>query len=319
MDNNISSTTKRLLQLSSLPGVGVVALRKIISRADILGLHSLENNDEIIASFARGSGSTNKTNESAWQSIIDACLNFSIRIISPLDPEYPKTLAHIEDFPPFLYVLGNISSLSMISSAVVGTRDASFLGLSWGRQIAEILVNYGFSIVSGLALGIDTAAHEGALQAKGTTVSILAHGLDKVTPASNKKLAERIVANGGTLVSEHPPGVPPRRPEYVRRNRIQSGLSVCSIVVESGESGGAIHQGNFTTRQGRRLYCVIPDDNVPGATEFRSAGGHRLMVEAGGIPIHNSQGLLKILESGILQNDYNRLISHTNAPTRSLL
>jgi DNA processing protein len=300
----ITDNARNLLRLAELPGVGTVSIRRIVEIARLTG--SLMTYDEAREQVLV-KGKPEKAASNLSESIIAKCLDGDIGIVSVLDDEYPHPLRKIDDYPPVLYFKGSLSNLGMIGAAVVGTREASKVGLSWARQISEVLVGYDFSVVSGLALGIDTAAHEGALRADGKTIAILAHGLHQVTPASNKDLASRILDNDGTLVSEHPPGVPPRRAEYVRRNRIQSGMSVCSIVVESGDVGGAIHQGNFTTRQGRRLFCIVPSSDVPGASEFKYGGALRLTQEAGARAIASRADLTELLNSGELQNDFNQL------------
>lgn len=314
MATAISASTRRLLEISYLPGVGTVALRRAVSAARRKGPEVL-NDLDFLHSLATSSERSTKRDQSC--AVLDECETRLIGILSPLDEGYPSALARIDDYPPIIYYLGNQFALSMIGCAVVGTREASRLGLSWARQIAEIIARAQMCVVSGLALGIDTAAHEGALRASGKTVAILAHGLDVVTPASNRALAREILESDGALVSEHPPGVPPRRAEYVRRNRIQSGMSMCSIVVESGEDGGAIHQGNFTHRQGRRLFSVLPSRDIEGADEFNYGGAKRLMSEAASMPISNKEQLLDLIESGLLKQDFDKLA--TSLPTGALL
>lgn len=284
----------RLLELSSRPGVGAGTLRKIAQSA--MSLPSLLHDEAHIERLTTRT-STAKQSPDAWRRIIEDCERLSIRVISCLDPDYPVRLLSIDDFPPLLYVRGPETALSMRGCAVVGTREASRLGLSWARQIAEVVASKGMSVVSGLALGIDTAAHEGCLKAGGTTIAILAHGLDRVTPHSNRALAERILEREGCLVAEHAPGVPPVRQEYVRRNRIQSGMSACSVMVESGQDGGAIHQGHFATRQGRPLFCVMPPKETPGADDFRYEGAERLAKEAKARPIGSRAELERALDN----------------------
>jgi DNA processing protein len=171
------------------------------------------------------------------------------------------------------------------------------------------------SVVSGLALGIDAAAHEGCLKAGGITVAILAHGLDRITPHSNRGLADQILESEGCLVAEHAPGVPPVRQEYVRRNRIQSGMAACSIMVESAEEGGAIHQGNFAARQGRPLYVVTPPAGTSGSEDFKYAGAERLMKEAKARPI----GSRADLEAALDRLDRVDTVDSLNAPPQRLL
>lgn len=296
----VSESTHRLLRLSSLPGVGAVALRKIVSQ---LRRDSELSDDDLLISARRPSSTApGKQDAESWIKILDDCEREGLEILSPLDECYPKRLSDIEDYPALIYVKGNLNALAKRSAAVVGTREASRIGLSWAKQIAEIFAQYDYCVVSGLALGIDTAAHSGALRVGGSTVAILAHGLDKVTPSSNRDLADNILSNDGALLSEHPPGVPPRRPEYVRRNRIQSGMSVCSVVVESGAIGGAIHQANFTRTQGRILFCVTPDRSIPDAVEFRFEGAERLIQEFQAIALSSRGDLLNQFETGLLRD-----------------
>lgn len=298
-----SDTTLRLLRLSSQPGVGAAALRKIV--ALLQRDRHIADADLLAACRRPGSSVPGKQDAQSWVKVVDDCDREDITILSPLDETYPKPLSEIEDYPSLIYAKGNLHALAKRSAAVVGTREASRIGLSWARQIAEIFAQHDYSVVSGLALGIDTAAHTGALKANGLTVAILAHGLDKVTPASNRDLSEEILINDGALISEHAPGVPPRRAEYVRRNRIQSGMSVCSVVVESGATGGAIHQANFTRTQGRILFCVTPDGSIPDAAEFRYEGAYRLIHEFGAVALATRGDLLKQLEVGLLREPAN--------------
>lgn len=293
-----SPDTLRLLELSSRPGLGVGTLRKIVQsasdRREVLY-------DDAFTDRLTVRTTTAKQNPDAWRRILDDCDRLSISVISPFDSTYPTRLRSIDDFPPFLYVRGSEIGLGLPGCAVVGTREASRLGLSWARQIAEIVALRDMTVISGLALGVDAAAHEGCLKMNGVTIAVLAHGLDRVTPTSNKGLADRILEGGGCLVAEHAPGVPPVRQEYVRRNRIQSGLATCSIMVESGEEGGAIHQGNFATRQARPLFCVTPPPATPGAEDFRYGGAHRLMKEAKARPLTSRADLEHALD-GLAQD-----------------
>ncbi|MEQ3623335.1 MAG: DNA-processing protein DprA [Marinobacter sp.] len=299
----ISSETMLVLQAMNLPGVGPAALRKLLGALSISKPHS-NSNDVKIFLEKKLVGSDVITPEFKANEIVMKCEDNDIQIISPFDSSYPEPLTLIDDYPPILYVKGRLNSLSKKSCAVVGTREASKLGLSWAKQIASLMAENNFSIVSGLALGIDAAAHKGALESNGTTVAILAHGLDRVTPSSNRRLADEILANDGALVSEHAPGVPPRRAEYVRRNRIQSGMSLCSIIVESGGTGGAMHQGNFTKKQKRLLFCAYPASDVRGADDFNFEGAKKLMSDSGAIAIKSSDELISIIQSKEIDNNY---------------
>jgi DNA processing protein len=229
--------------------------------------------------------------EDAAHSILDQCVAIDCKVISLLDDEYPLSLASIKDAPPFLFTLGDFTILSKSGAAVVGTRKCSELGRKWAFKIGEVLAENGYVTTSGLAIGIDASAHQGALNGNGPTVAVLAHGLDTIAPKTNAHIADDILASGGCLVSEHAPKVPPRPPEFVKRNRIQSGLSLCSIVVESGEKGGAMHQAKFTVEQGRKLFAVMPEKG----RQFNYGGANLLMEKFGATPLRERSALLEFL------------------------
>lgn len=318
MSDIISGESKLLLKASFLPGVGVVAQRKIISHVLSYGFDILYDESAILEKFSVGSRVSKKSGSFA-DDVISSCLSQDIQVISPFDDYYPKSLLKIKDYPPLLYVKGNLHNLNRLGFAVVGTREPSKLGVSWARQIAEIFAQYGYVVTSGLALGIDTAAHQGALRGGGVTVAVLAHGLDKITPTKNKELAKEILASNGALVSEHPPGTPPRKQEYVRRNRLQSGMSVCSVIIESGDKGGTIHQGRFTDEQGRILMCVMPDESTQGYQEFRVEGGNKLLSEYGGVKLSSRAQLIEMLEGTRFECSYNELVSSDGCSSAGLL
>ena len=304
MFNVVSERTKRLLKDSFRPGVGMETLRKYVQFKKDHDPDDLADDDEIFArrpSYRNGKQKVDRSSE-----ILEACERESIRIVSPFDePEaYPPQLFRIPEFPPLLYLRGSLLPLSKAGfAAVVGTREASHLGIKWATRISEVFVDADYCVVSGLALGIDTAAHEGALHSgtSGATIAIMAHGLDRITPTSNTKLARRILDNDGALISEHAPGTPPRRAEYVRRNRIQSGLSFCSILVESDEVGGAIHEARFTHKQERKLYYIAPDSNERGYSEFKIGGANRLKAEFNAQPIRNVAELQEVISKGLAE------------------
>ncbi|WP_417733499.1 DNA-processing protein DprA [Roseovarius sp.] len=305
MNKDVSALTRRIIEFSLLPGVGAMALRKIITH--IATGRSVDEWDarEVMAKYGRPS---KKQISSSLQADVDrvlaACKSDAQGVISPLDPDFPAPLKHISDFPPLLYYKGELSSLNKKGVAVVGTREVSRLGVSWARQIAAYLAEHNVSVVSGLALGVDAAAHEGALSRKGVTTAVLAHGLDKISPASNRPLAESIIKEGGALVGEHPPGTPPRRPEYVRRNRIQSGMSVASIIVESGEVGGAIHQGRFTHEQERFLICIRPPEGLMESGDFNYGGANFLVSQFNAKAISSSAELAEFIQSPAFENAF---------------
>lgn len=286
-----SAKANALLVALKLPGIGPVAVRKLAGNlryetdvaigAPLYSSYGLLRDDD---AYKRASH--------AAHNVVEKCSHNNINIISILDDDYPSRLRQIIDAPPIIYILGNVSAFKSIGCAVVGTRHASDYGLKIAFRISSMLAERQFSVISGLALGIDTAAHEGALAATGTTVAIMAHGLDTVAPSSNRKLAARIIEQGGALVSEHEPGVPARPAEFVRRNRIQSGMALCSIIVESGEQGGSMHQARFTRSQGRPVLAILPETKNGALQGFNHAGGNLLVSEYGATRIRNTEDLM---------------------------
>lgn len=188
-----TSATVKLLQVAQLPGIGPARIRKILLAQKTPGL--LPDVLEVPTAAARDKASL----------IIEQCHRYEVRIVSLCDEDYPDRLRKITDAPPFLYIRGDLAAILKPCAAVVGTRKASKSGLRAASLIAQFLAERGITIVSGLALGIDAAGHEGALAANGLTAAILAHGLHIVAPTSHKDLADRILSSHGALVSEHPP------------------------------------------------------------------------------------------------------------------
>lgn len=173
------------------------------------------------------------------------------------DPEYPSWLLAISDRPPVLYVRGKLPP-DRRCVACVGTRVPSIFGQLVARRLAGFLAARGWSIISGLARGVDTICHEAALEAGGHTVAVLANGLDSVYPRQNAALADRILDSGGALLSEQPPGTPALPRHLTRRNRIQSGMSAATIVMQTDIVGGTMHTARYALLQGRLLVAPVP-------------------------------------------------------------
>jgi DNA processing protein len=183
-------------------------------------------------------------------------------------PAYPKNLRSIVDAPPILHVRGNMAAFDGLPGvAIVGTRRATAHGLVIAERIASFIGAAGYPVVSGLALGIDAAAHEGALKANAPTIAVLAHGLKAASPKANAHLAARILEQGGAWVSEHTIDVPARPEYFVHRNRIQVGLSCASIIVEGQEKSGSMTQAEFCLRNKRTLFAVLPEFDSAVSTQ----------------------------------------------------
>ena len=197
-------------------------------------------------------------------------------------PEYPAALAQIYDPPPVLYVRGALPKAvrgdlsELYSLGVVGTRNASAYGLELSRRFSQELAETGVTIVSGLALGVDTAAHEGALAATdGQTVAVLGSSVDIIYPGVNRRLAERITEGRGAVVSEYRLGTSPRAEYFPGRNRIISGLSKGVLVVEGGKKSGALITAEYALEEGRGVFAVpgrIGDPRAEGALDLLKQG-----------------------------------------------
>lgn len=177
------------------------------------------------------------------------------RLVTVLDDEYPPNLRMIHDHPPFLFVRGSLDPMDERAIAVVGTREPSDEGLRAAQQIAGSLANRGITVVSGMAVGIDTAAHTEALRVGGRTLAVFGTGIDRIYPAANRALAREISASGAT-VSQFWPDMSPTRWSFPVRNIVTSGLSLGTVVVEAGPSSGARQQAEHALRHGKRLYLL---------------------------------------------------------------
>lgn len=201
---------------------------------------------------------------------IAALDDLGARLIALGESEYPPWLAHIDGAPPLVAARGDAATLARPAVAIVGSRNASVAGAKIARSIARDLGQHGYVIASGLARGIDAAAHDAAL-ATGT-IAVLAGGLDRIYPPSNIELAERIVENRGVHLSEMPLGWEPRARDFPRRNRLVSGLALAAVVVEAAARSGSLITARLAGEQGRLVFAV------PGSPlDPRSVGANRLI------------------------------------------
>ena len=187
---------------------------------------------------------------------------------------YPELLAGIDDPPPFLYVNGDVEALHLPGLAIVGSRHPTQGGERNAFDFAEHLAANGFVIISGLAQGIDTAAHRGALAGSGATIAFLGHGIDRIYPAANRELAHSIAATGA-LVSEFPLGTPPDKRHFPQRNRLISGLSLGTLVVEAAQRSGSLITARLAGEQGREVFAL------PGSIHNAMARGCHALIRSG--------------------------------------
>jgi len=189
------------------------------------------------------------------------------------EPGYPPLLAEIPNPPLGIYYKGALAAAgSTPAVAVVGTRKASAAGIDLAREFGSALAAAGCAVVSGMALGIDAAAHAGTLEARGRTIAVLANGLDQPYPSSHGRLAGNIIESGGTMISEYPPGTPPFQKNFLQRNRLISGLAQAVVAIEVPERSGVLATARFAVEQNRDLFVV------PGPVSHPNyEGSHRLI------------------------------------------
>jgi DNA processing protein len=219
-----------------------------------------------------------------------------LQVLTLDDPEYPSRLRLVELPPPVLFVRGSLAALAAAHPiAVVGTRRPTGVGRATAARIGEALAATGAVVVSGLALGVDGAAHAAAVRAGVPTVAVMGGGHDHLYPAAHRGLAASIVAGGGAVVSEFPPGVTPNRGTFPRRNRIISGLSDATVVVEAGIRSGALTTAAWAIEQGRGLFIVpgrMEDPAVAGCLAFLREGGPQANIVVGVAELLEDLGLV---------------------------
>lgn len=236
------------------------------------------------------------TAQSRAGAILEQCQQLDIRIIAYGDTAYPPLLARLRDAPPLLYVQGNVAALTMRCVAVVGSRKADAEGLDLAGRCAFGLAAQGCCVVSGLAAGCDTCAHQGALaHAQGRTVAVLAHGQDMVFPEGNRGLLAHILEQGGASLSEYPPGTAIASHRFVQRNRLQSGLSQATVVVQTPVRGGTMHTARFCHRQGRALFAFKPQADLPETEAELWSGNNQLLAQGMAQPLDAHAGMEQVL------------------------
>jgi len=237
---------------------------------------------------------------SDWELILSKYATYTSgdrALLSIANARYSKLLRSFPDAPPMLFVRGNMELFGTSSGvAIVGAREATPNGLKIARRISKFAVDNDYVVVSGLALGIDAAAHQSCIDHSGRTIAVLASGVDRPSPQANYSLAMNILERGGAIVSEHPDGYKPSKKDFVLRNRLQVGLSQASVIVEAKVGSGSTTQAKYCIDRKRPLFAVLPqtDDNplgllcdgtkemvrTMGATALRSRDDYDLLVKA---------------------------------------
>jgi DNA processing protein len=228
------------------------------------------------------------------------------QLLAASDNDYPPQLLAIRDPPPVLFVLGEVWTLASPQLAMVGSRTASCDGCERAHRFAEYFAKAGLTVTSGLALGIDAASHAGALSGGGQTVAVYGTSLDRVYPTRHAALAERI-RSSGALVSEFPPGTAPRKGNFPQRNRLISGLSRGTLVVEATRWSGSLVTARFAQEQGRKVFAI------PGPLTSVGSGGCHQLLQAGATLVLSPLEVLSHLNFPLLNKG---LVCRTEDPAR---
>lgn len=284
-----------LLVLNLLPRVGPVRVRKLLENFGTPESVLSASSDAL--QRVSGIGEELARIVTRWQDHADLTKEerriqeFGATLLTADDPEYPDTLKEIWDPPLVLYVWGKLEPRDRVAIGVVGSRRASHYGLQCAKKLSLQLAHAGVTVLSGLARGIDTAAHEGALAGKGRTVAVIGSGLGKLYPPENKPLAEKIADGHGAVVSEFPIDLPPDKQTFPMRNRIVSGWSSGVLVVEAPAWSGALITANMAGEHGRSVYAV------PGPIDRPTSAGANKLIQQGAKLVMDSQDILEDLES----------------------
>lgn len=252
----VSKNTESLLALRFLKGVGKKYLNQVSSSAEIAGI-SVES-----AFFSSKLGQGKFDDVEVQEAYSKAKEQIYIaeemghKIISKFDDEYPYSLKELQDAPPVLFCAGNLSILKENIVTVIGTRSPTEHGKYIAKKVTDWFVENNWIIASGLAKGIDTIAHKSCLERGGKTISVLAHGLEKIYPAENKALAEEIISSNGLLVTEYGYNSFVGKSNFVERDRIQAALAKAVLLVQSGLNGGSLHASRSIINYGRYLVVV---------------------------------------------------------------
>ena len=284
----------RMYALSALPGIGDASLRALAGllragreweealaapRDWLKGGRAAEAAHAIAEATAQGLEAWDRQTD-------DQKLRFyqtGVEIRCLLDDDYPPLLRELRDAPPLLYSRGDFSLLSRVKGvAVIGARESTPWGDGIARRLGAALARRGYNVVSGLAVGIDTAAHRGALEEGGTTTAVVVDVVD-VYPPRNAELAEEIVREGGLLLAEHPPGTVATRGRLVARDRIQSALSAAVFPVETAVTGGTVHTLRFAAAQRRPVFCLAPEELRAHSTPSFHEGITKVVREGAGV------------------------------------
>jgi DNA processing protein len=271
-----------LRRLLNSKQIGIVRLKALLNSysnaTKVLQLPSSElvNFEKITESALKGfiQGVSNSENDAEFKDDYDYIHSIGGYIVSYSSTTYPSSLKNIYDSPILLYIVGQLTEQDKKSLAIVGTRTPSPYGTRCAGDFSKDLAAEGFTVVSGLARGIDTTAHKSAIEAGGRTIAVLGSGFKNIYPSENKKLVKDIISQG-CVVTEYSPNTKPDAINFPARNRIISGLALGTLVVEAAEKGGALHTAAFAIDQGKEVFAI------PGNINSVKSGGTNKLIQMG--------------------------------------
>lgn len=269
--------SEAILILTSIVNLGAVRIRLLIQHFGSAINALLASQEEI--SKLPGFNNTLQAawsrwpSDESWKRNLSQVAKYGVKLLPYSSPYYPKRLSDISDAPVLLYIKGALTPADQRSIAIVGTRQASIYGLEMAKKFASELAAFGFTVVSGLARGVDTAAHQGALE-KGRTLGVIGSGLADIYPTENRALAERL-SGQGALISEFPMDTPPDRQNFPQRNRIVSGMTLGTLLIEAPLKSGAMITMEKGREQGKPLFAL------PGRIDHENFRGNHHLIKQG--------------------------------------
>lgn len=288
------------LALKAVPGMGDRLYKRLIDRLGSPEAVLAANQTDLLSTEGMGPQVATAIRAGIRTEAIDLELEAiekdKISLCTIKDPDYPERLWQVEDAPPYLYIRGRFSLKDKMAIAIVGSRNCSEYGRSVAYNFGKELAERGFTVVSGMARGIDAAAHEGALLGGGRTIGVLGCGIDVPYPSDHTTLKER-VSRQGVLLSEFPMGTEPHPGNFPKRNRVISGLSLGVIVVEAARRSGALITANCALDQGREVFAV------PGSIKAEGSRGTHWLIKQGAKLVERIEDIMEEIEGSIQEGE----------------
>jgi len=302
----IRENVRSVIALSLIPSVGAQRIKQLFTLAEDAGdIFKLKKQDLMALPGIGPVSASGIRSFNAWEQvdrILEKSRRMGYHLITIDDPEYPRRLKEIYDPPVLLWCLGNKTALNMDAISVIGTRNPSHYGRQTARSLTGDLIDHGLCIISGLAYGIDSIAHRTAVDRRSSTIAVLGSGLDKIYPTENIPLANAIIEQGGAIITEFPPGTKPDAVNFPVRNRIVSGSSLGTLVIETANEGGSMITANLALEQNREVFVIPHPVNAP-----KGYGCNALIKNGCGKLVQNVQDILDELPFRILEKHQHKI------------